>query len=84
MRTPTRISNVFIKRVDRMTRPLLVAALAAGLVVAGSSAARPRSITDTDTAGDMVIFDRETEETPSGTEPGPQRRTQDHHDSWRP
>ena len=63
MRTPTRISNVLIKRGGRLTRPLLVAALAAGLVVAGSSAAQAQSITDVDTAGDMVIFDWETEET---------------------
>jgi len=63
MRTPTRISTVFIKRGGRLTRPLLVAALAAGLVVAGSSAAQAQSITDTDTAGDMVRIDYETEET---------------------
>jgi hypothetical protein len=62
MRTPTRISNVLIKRGGRSTRPLLVAALAAGLVLAGSSAAQAQSITDVDTAGDMVIFDWETEE----------------------
>ena len=62
MRTPTRISNVVIKRGGRLTRPLLVAALAAGLVVAGSSAAQAQSITDVDTAGDMVILDWETEE----------------------
>ena len=62
MRTPTRISNVLIKRGGRLTCPLLVAALAAGLVVAGSSAAQAQSITDVDTAGDMVIFDWETEE----------------------
>jgi len=62
MRTPTRISNVLIKRGGRLTRPLLVAALAAGLVLAGSSAAQAQSITDVDTAGDMVIFDWETEE----------------------
>jgi hypothetical protein len=37
-----------------LTRPLLVAALAAGLVLAGSSAAQAQRITDTDTAGDMV------------------------------
>ena len=63
MRTPTRISNVFIKRGGRLTRPLLVAALAAGLVLAGSSAAQAQSITDVDTAGDMVGVDWETEET---------------------
>ena len=62
MRTPTRISNVFIKRSGRLTRPLLVAALAAGLVVGGSSAAQAQSITDRDTAGDMVGVDWETEE----------------------
>jgi hypothetical protein len=62
MRTPTRISNVLIKRGGRLTRPLLVAALAAGLVVAGSSAAQAQSITDVDTAGDMVRLDDETEE----------------------
>ena len=63
MRTPTRISSVFIKRGGRLTRPLLVAALAVGLVVAGSSAAHAQSITDNDTAGDMVMFDWENGET---------------------
>ena len=50
-----------IGRGGRLTRPLLVAALAAGLVVAGSSAAQAQSITDADAAGDMVKFDCETE-----------------------
>jgi len=63
MRTPTRISNVFIKRSRQVTRPLLVAALAAGVVVAGSSAAQAQTITDTDTAGDMVKSDWENDET---------------------
>ena len=63
MRTPTRITNVFIKRGGRLTRPLLVATLAAGLVLAGSSAAQAQSITDVDTAGDMVRVDYETGET---------------------
>ena len=63
MRTPTRVSNVFIKRGGRLTRPLLVAAMAAGLVLAGSSAAQAQSITDVDTAGDMVGVDYETGET---------------------
>ena len=62
MRTPTRISNAFIKRGGRLTRPLLVAALAAGLVVAGSSAAQAQSRTNVDTAGDMVRLDDESEE----------------------
>jgi hypothetical protein len=63
MRTPTRISNAFIKRAGRLTRPLLVATLAAGLMVAGSSAARAQSITDVDTARDMAMFDWENGET---------------------
>ena len=46
-----------------MTRPLLVAALAAGLVVAGSAAAQAQSITDVDTAGDIVLYDWEFDET---------------------
>ena len=62
MRTPTRISNVFIKRGGHLTRPILVAALGAALVVAGSSAAQAQSRTNIDTAGDMVRFDDETEE----------------------
>ena len=67
MRTPTRPSRIVIGRRGRLTRPLLVAALAAGLVVAGSSAAQAQSITDADTAGDMVKLDYETE----GTRPAP-------------
>ena len=63
MRTPTRITNAFIRRGGRLTRPLLVAALAAGLVLAGSSAAQAQSITNVDTAGDMVGVDYETGET---------------------
>lgn len=63
MRTPTRITNAFIRRGGRLTRPLLVAALAAGLVLAGSSAAQAQSITNVDTAGDMVEVDYETGET---------------------
>ena len=63
MRTPTRITNVFIRRGGRLTRPLLVATLAAGLVLAGSSAAQAQSITNVDTAGDMVGVDYETGET---------------------
>ena len=63
MRTPTGISNAFIKRGRRLIRQLVVAALAAGLVVAGSSAAQAQSITDTDTTGDMVISDWENDET---------------------
>jgi len=63
MRTPTRISNVFIKRSGRLTRPLLGATLAAGLVLAGSSAAQAQSVTNVDTAGDMVQFDWELDET---------------------
>ena len=62
MRTPTRPSRIVIGRGGRLTRPLLVAALAAGLVVAGSSAAQAQSITDADAAGDMVRIDYETEE----------------------
>ena len=62
MRTPTRTSRI-VGRGGRLTRPLLVAALAAGLVVAGSSAAQAQSITDSDTAGDMVKFDWENGET---------------------
>jgi len=54
MRIPTRTSKIVVGRSGRLTRPLLVAALAAGLVVAGSSAAQAQSITDIDTAGDMV------------------------------
>jgi hypothetical protein len=54
MRTPARTSRIVVGRGGRFTRPLLIAALAAGLVVAGSSAARAQSITDIDTAGDMV------------------------------
>ena len=72
MRTPTRISTVFINQGGRLTRPFLVAALAAGLVVAGSSGAQAQSITDVDTAGDMVRIDYETEETRPGPESGPQ------------
>jgi hypothetical protein len=63
MRALTRISNVFIKRSGRWIRPLLVAALAAGLMVAGASAAQAQSIIDVDTAGDMVMFDWENGET---------------------
>ena len=63
MRTPTRISNVFIKRGGRSAQPLLVAVLAAGLVLAGSAAAQAQSITDADPAGDMVGVDYETGET---------------------
>ena len=63
MRTPTRTSRILIERRGRLTRPLLVAALAAGLVVAGSSAAQGQSITNIDTAGDMVMFDWENGET---------------------
>ena len=62
MRTPTRISNVFIKRSGRLTRPFLVAALATGLMVAGSSAAQAQSITDADAAGDMVNSGYDDEE----------------------
>jgi len=62
MRTPTRISNAFIKWDGRLTRPLVVAALAAGLVVAGSSAVQAQSITDPDTARDMVRIDWEIED----------------------
>ena len=54
MRTPIRKSRIAVARGERLVRPLLVAALAAGLVVAGSSAAQAQSITDIDTAGDMV------------------------------
>ena len=61
MRTLTRTSRVVIGRGGRLTRPLLVAALAAGLVVAGSSAAQAQSITDADAAGDMVKYDFESE-----------------------
>ena len=61
MRTPTRTSRIIGRRA-RLTRPLLVAALAAGLVVAGSSAAQAQSITDADASGDMVFLDWETEE----------------------
>ena len=63
MRTPTRISNVFIKRGGRSTRPLQVAALAAGLVLAGSSSAQAQTNTNLDTAGDMVRVDYETDKT---------------------
>jgi hypothetical protein len=62
MRTPTRTSRIVIGPGARLTRPLLVAALAAGLVVAGSSAAQAQSITDADAAGDMVKLDHVTEE----------------------
>ena len=61
MRTPTRTSRI-IGRSGGLIRPLLVAALAAGLVVAGSSAAQAQSITDADAAGDMVRFVDEAEE----------------------
>ena len=54
MRTPTRKSRIAVARGERLVRPLLVAALAVGLVVSGSSAAQAQSITDIDTAGDMV------------------------------
>ena len=54
MRIPTRTSRIVIGWGGRLTHPLLIAALAAGLVVAGSSAAQAQSITDIDTAGDMV------------------------------
>ena len=61
MRTPTQPSRIVIGWGGRLSRPLLVAALAAGLVVAGSSAAQAQSITDADAAGDMVKYDGETE-----------------------
>ena len=67
MRTPTRPSRIVIGRGARLTRPLLVAALATGLVVAGSSAAQAQSLTDADTAGDMVKLDFDTE----GPRPAP-------------
>jgi hypothetical protein len=54
MRTPTRKSRIAVARGERLVRPLLVAALTVGLVVAGSSDAQARSVTDFDTAGDMV------------------------------
>lgn len=54
MRIPTRKSRIAVARGNRLVRPLLVAALAVGLVVVGSSAAQAQSITDIDTAGDMV------------------------------
>ena len=63
MRTPTRTSRIVIGRGGRLTRPLLVAALAAGLVVAGSSAAQAQSITDADAAGDMARYGYENGET---------------------
>jgi len=62
MRAPTRPSRIVSGRGTRLRRPLLVAAMAAGLVVAGSSIAQAQSITDADAAGDMVRFDFETEE----------------------
>jgi len=62
MRTPIRRSRIVIGPGARLTRPLLVAALAAGLVVAGSSAAQAQSITDADAAGDMVNFGYDDEE----------------------
>ena len=54
MRAPTRTSRVAVARGGRFVRPLLFAVLAVGLVVAGSPAAQAQSITDIDTAGDMV------------------------------
>ena len=54
MRKPTRTSRVAVARGGRLSRPLLFAVLAVGLVVAGSPAAQAQSITDIDTAGDMV------------------------------
>ena len=65
MRTLTRTSRIVIGWGGRSSRPLLVAALAAGLVVAGSSAAQAQSRTNIDAAGDMVQFDEETDEEPS-------------------
>jgi len=61
MRTTVRTSKIFGWG-TRLIRPLGVATLAAGLVVAGSSFAEARSITDADAAGDMVRHDYETEE----------------------
>lgn len=63
MRTSTGTSRIVIGRRARLRRPLLVAALTAGLVVAGSSAAQAQSLTNPDPAGDMVRSDYETEET---------------------
>ena len=62
MRTPTRTSRIVIGWGGRLTRPLLIAALAAGLVVAGSLAAQAQSISDIDTAGDMVGTNDEHQE----------------------
>jgi hypothetical protein len=62
MRTLTRTSSILVRRRDRLTRPLLVATMAAGLVVAGSSTAQAQSINDDDAAGDVVRFDYENEE----------------------
>ena len=64
MRTPTRTSRIVIGWGGRLTHPLLVAALAAGLVVAGSSAAQAQSITDADAAGDMARYGYENGEHP--------------------
>ena len=46
MRAPTRPSRIVSGRGTRLRRPLLVAAMAAGLVVAGSSIAQAQSITE--------------------------------------
>ena len=63
MRTPTRTSRVVVGSRGRLTRPLLVAALAAGLVVAGSTSAQGQSITDADAAADMALYAYENGET---------------------
>jgi hypothetical protein len=63
MRTSTGTSGIVIRWRARLSRPLLVATLAAGLVVAGSPAAQAQSRTNADSAGDMGAYDDETEET---------------------
>ena len=62
MRATTGTSGIVTSWRVRLSRPLLVATLAAGLVVAGSSAAQAQSRTNTDSTGDMVGFDEQTEE----------------------
>jgi hypothetical protein len=62
MRTPERRSRTLIKCGGWLARPFLVTVVATALVAAGATAAQAQSVSDTDTAGDMVRYEYGTGE----------------------
>jgi hypothetical protein len=60
MRTSQPTASTPARNLGRLTRPLVVATLAAAIVASGTSAAQAQSISNADSAGDMASVDYET------------------------